>query len=965
MLRIDTQKPYALVYSLCKHEFLGYVMEPHIVQLNPDGGFSLTHQRIFSHTAKDFEPVVDALDLRLIKLMDGLEQGALIKRMHKKPIRATEFFKSFFDKKLYDYIRPKIEHILNQIFPILGEKPLYLMSKEGWPVERPIKPSAEAASVLFHFRRNEEETRYFPTIKYQDIRIEFMFKDAQIIVNEPARMLLDETLYHFDQQLDGRKLLPFLNKRYIAVPRNSEPTYYERFVKGLIERHHVYAEGFEIKTYQHEGTPILKLSTPQNGSPVLDLYFKYGPYTFPAGSDLKVSVKLEHRAEEDEYTFHRIKRSLQWENNKLTKLLALGLEQLPGVFVSLQLAAPQASPNAYALVDWLNEHYDELHEAGFKIENESNKNKYLLAQTSINMEVTEDNDWFDVKAMVKFGNYEIPFLSLKDHILNCKREFTLPSGEIAIIPESWFAQFSDLFQFSRSNDQLQLQKYHLGLLDRLDEGEIAHLSIERKLDKLSDFDHIEPYPTPVNFKATLRNYQKAGYDWFHFLKKYRFGGCLADDMGLGKTVQTLALLQKEKEEQQTMGIDTVPSLIVMPTSLIYNWQQEAQKFAPDLKVISHTGANRTKSAASFASADIIITTYGIARIDTELLSEFYFHYIILDESQIIKNPSSQSFKAVKQLKSRYRLILSGTPLENSVADLWSQMTFLNPGLLGGHTYFQNEYVTPIEKKKDEEKARKLQAVIKPFMLRRTKGQVATELPPKTEQVIYCDMSEEQARVYESIKSEYRNLILSEGSETLALSAIQVLQGLTKLRQMANHPKMLDQTYEGSSGKFDNVLYTLETVLSRGHKVLIFSQFVRQLDLFRQHFDQEQLNYAYLDGSTKNREEVVNSFRQNKEVKLFLISIKAGGVGLNLIEADYVFILDPWWNPAVEQQAIDRSHRIGQKKNVFIYKFITKDSVEEKILSLQNRKRTVAEQLITTEETFVKSLSAEDIKELLA
>lgn len=960
MLRIDTQKPYTLVYSLCKHEFLDYVMEPHIVQLNADGNFSLTHQRIFSHTAKDFAQVLDETDFKLIKLMDGLEQSALIKRMQKKNIRATEFFSTLFDKKLYDYIRPKIEYLLNQAFALLNGKNLYLMSKEGWPVERKICLAPEAASVLFHFRRSAEETRYFPTIKYQGMRIEFMYKEAQIIVNEPALMLLEGTLYHFDPTLDGKKLIPFLNKRYISVPRSAEHTYYDRFIKGLIEKHNVYAEGFEIKTYQHEATPILKIVHASSQPIVLDLYFRYGPYTFPAGSEHRVSVRMEHDANEDEYSFHRIKRSLRWESNKLGELLALGLAQIPGLIVSLQVGEQENNSNPYAVIDWLNAHYDTLLSAGFIIEHDEGKQKYLLSQTAIMMEVVEDNDWFDIKAVVRFGSHEVPFIALKDHILHQKREFNLPDGEIAIIPESWFSQFANLFHFSKGKHQLQLGKQHLGLLKNLDEGGIAHLSMNSKLNRLANFEQIEPSALPIKFQGTLRNYQKAGYDWFKFLKKYHFGGCLADDMGLGKTIQTLALLQKEKEEQQAMG-GTSPSLIIMPTSLIYNWQQEAANFAPDLRVMVHTGSNRNKTAAPFADADLVITTYGVARIDTELLREFYFHYIILDESQSIKNPASKSFKAVRELKSAYRLILSGTPVENSVGDLWTQMAFLNPGLLGGHTYFQNEFVVPIEKKKDEDKAKRLQAIIKPFVLRRTKGQVATELPPKTEQTFFCEMTEEQSHLYESTKSEYRNLFISEGIER---SAIQVLQGLTRLRQLANHPKMVEKEYQGDSGKFNNVLYTLENVLQRGHKVLIFSQFVRQLELFRKWFDKQGLTYAYLDGATKNREEVINTFRQNDDMKLFLISIKAGGVGLNLIEADYVFILDPWWNPAVEQQAIDRSHRIGQTKNVFIYKFITKDSVEEKILKLQQRKRKVAEQLITTEETFVKALTTDDIKELL-
>jgi SNF2 family DNA or RNA helicase len=435
-------------------------------------------------------------------------------------------------------------------------------------------------------------------------------------------------------------------------------------------------------------------------------------------------------------------------------------------------------------------------------------------------------------------------------------------------------------------------------------------------------------------------------------------------MGLGKTVQTLALLQKIKEESVEEGIQCT-SLIIMPTSLIYNWVKEAEKFAPDLKILEYTGTFRSKDVERFMNFDVVFTTYGITRVDIEVIKNLYFNYIILDESQNIKNPASKAYKAVKQLKSKHKLILSGTPVENTVNDLWTQMSFINPGLLGSQHFFLNDFVIPIEKKRDEEASRKLQALIKPFVLRRTKDQVATELPEKTVQLFYCKMSEEQAQYYEDVKSEYRNdLLRSLEDGTFAKSQIQVLQGLTKLRQIANHPYMVDKDYEGESGKFENVIHTLQNVLSRGHKVLVFSQFVKQLDIYRKHFDSAQVKYAYLDGSTQNRGEVVEEFQTNSDIKLFLISLKAGGVGLNLTEADYVFMLDPWWNPAVEQQAIDRTHRIGQTKKVFIYKFITKDSVEEKILALQNRKRFVAESLITTEESFVKSLSAEDIREIL-
>src|SRR5690606_1589687 len=380
--------------------------------------------------------------------------------------------------------------------------------------------------------------------------------------------------------------------------------------------------------------------------------------------------------------------------------------------------------------------------------------------------------------------------------------------------EEWFARYEHLFHFATKKDALQFSKVHIGLLYEISEH--TEVSFHRKLEKLLEFEHIEDIPIPTHVEGILRPYQKAGYNWFHFLQTYKFGGCLADDMGLGKTVQTLALLQQQKEAlKHTDHAKT--SLLILPTSLLYNWQKEAEKFAPRLRILLHTGTNRLKDPFGFSHFDLVMTTYGIARSDEHLLGKFFFNYIILDESQNIKNPTSKSFKAIKTLKSRHKLALSGTPIENSVSDIWSQMHFTNPGLLGSYSYFQKEFVVPIEKKKDESTAKRLQAIIKPFVLRRTKSQVATELPPKTEQIVYCEMNESQAELYESTKSEYRNALL-EGTvnDNAKGNQIALLQGLTKLRQLANHPKMVDADYTEDSGKFEAVINMLESISTEGN-----------------------------------------------------------------------------------------------------------------------------------------------------
>ncbi|WP_179412595.1 DEAD/DEAH box helicase [Mucilaginibacter sp. E4BP6] len=963
MLRVDSTKPCQIIYAIARHEYLSFVIEPHIVQLNPNGEFSLTYQRLFSNTAKEFINCLDDTDLKLIKMLEEIEQGNIIKKYYKKPIRPFEFFTKIFNDQLFDTIRPKMEKRIGEALILLASKPIYLMSKEGYPAERKLQIATEPATVLFHFRRDAEEIRYFPTIKYQGMRIEFMFKNAEIISNHPAWMLLEDTLYYFEKEIEGKKLLPFLNKRYIAIPRSSEQSYFEKFVIPLIEKHSVYAEGFTINTEKHEAQPIIKPIYVENGTSQLQLYFKYSGYIFPYGDGRHVSVRMEKNG--DNYIFHRIKRSLAWEKNKMGELEKMGLRTASSLFQNLEVdIKDEDADHSFSIFEWLNQHHEELSQLGFEIEQPEGQKRYVFGTSKIDLEVKENNDWFDIYAVVYFGPYRIPFIQLKNHILNHKKEFTLPSGEIAVIPEKWFSQYGNLLHFSEGNGELKLLRQHIGLVNELAEGELANITMTRKLQKLTDFETLEDIDLPKHFKGDLRPYQKAGYNWFHFLKSYHFGGCLADDMGLGKTIQALALLQKHKEDTEAGGTKST-SLVIMPTSLIYNWLNEAKKFTPKLRLMVHTGTMRYKSPEVFSNYDVVITTYGISRIDIDLFKEFFFDYVILDESQNIKNPSSKSFQSVRQLKSRFKLILSGTPVENSVNDLWTQMSFINPGLLGIQQYFQNEFVTPIEKKKDEDKARKLQALIKPFVLRRTKEQVATELPPKTETLLYCPMTEEQSTVYEKIKSEYRNELLKSLEDgTYAKTQIQVLQGLIKLRQIANHPSMVDAEYEGDSGKFENVVHTLANVLEGGHKVLIFSQFVKQLTIYRNYFDEQRIPYDYLDGSTQNRGDIVKHFQEDKNTQVFLISIKAGGVGLNLTEADYVFILDPWWNPAVEQQAIDRTHRIGQTKNVFIYKFITKDSVEEKILALQQRKLSVARALITTEDSFIKSLSAEDIKEIL-
>jgi SNF2 family DNA or RNA helicase len=970
-MKVSTKESFQVVYSLYSHEYLGYIFESFIVRLDEIGRLTLQHQNISSLNAKEFCKGLDATDYELIKLMDNMQQEAIVHKFSKNGIKPKDFFlKHFNDEEKNRLLQGEISSYMGKVRSRIMEKlvgkRVFEMGSDGEPTWKELIVMPKKATVLFHFRKNSDNTHYFPTIKYEGQKLDFQYKNAYLVCKEPAWLVLEGRVFTFDKNMDGSKLQPFLNKRFIVIPENVEKAYYKKFIGPLIAHYDVYAKGFEINSERKSIAPVLSFSllaqtsfslfdgdkTASNPAKILfELYYKYGPYKVRVAESDKVVVRLEES--DSGYIFHRISRWSSKENEFIQQLDDLGLPLRSG-----KLSQPVGDA-----IEWLKRNQSKLEESGFQVEQSVIDNrKFFLGEASIEVEISENIDWFDINAIIKFGEYSIPFSQLRRLIRKNQNEITLPNGEIAVIPDSWIKDYGEIFGFINEDDleKPKLDKHHLALVQQMEDAENAKVNINKKLQQLKHFETIESQEVPAGFKGTLRAYQKAGFDWLLFLNTYNFGGCLADDMGLGKTVQTLALLQKERDN----GVDN-PSLLIMPTSLIYNWKRESKKFTPLLKIYDYTGTNRQKDTSLFEGYDLVVTSYGIIRRDIEELSPFYFNYVILDESQAIKNPSSNISKAVREINSKHRLILTGTPLENSTLDLWSQMSFVNPGLLGQQSFFRKNYQIPIEKQQSEEHTKKLFNIIKPFILRRHKSQVAKDLPKKIENIYYSSMTDAQREKYEEVKNQYRNQILSHIEDFgVNKSQMLLLQGLTKLRQIANHPKLIEPEYEGDSGKMDDMLIMMENALSEGHKILIFSQFVKHLSIVRQVVEERDIDYCYLDGSTKNREEQVERFQNNDKVRLFLISLKAGGLGLNLTEADYVFILDPWWNPAVEAQAIDRAHRIGQTKKVFTYKFIMSDTVEEKILELQQRKVKLAQDLITTDQGFVKNLSKEDISQLL-
>ncbi|MCH8513631.1 MAG: DEAD/DEAH box helicase [Kiritimatiellae bacterium] len=702
-------------------------------------------------------------------------------------------------------------------------------------------------------------------------------------------------------------------------------------------------EGYALQNRLGEPQPRLRLESvnPQSGFHGIP-EFRYGEQVF---NWLETQQQL-----------------VDWENRQILRrdrpaeLIALKtLESLGGHMDTAHRDPTKEAPWIFppgtlaTLVDTLDQAGWELQLRGARLRRSS--------EFSLQVEST-GVDWFDVHGSLKFGDQSV---TLPEIIQSMNRDdgfISLNNGGLGLIPEEIRRQLGLLERLAEGAEADGHYHFHGAqtvLLDMLlaDQPQVdwdqEARNLRDRLRKISQPTAVEPVK---GFQGTLRTYQKEGLGWMRYLREVGLNGCLADDMGLGKTVQVLALL----EEQRQAGEG--PFLAVLPKSLIFNWTQEANRFTPKMRVAELAGSERPKSADELPEADLYLTSYPTLLRDIGWLKDIAFQYVILDESQAIKNPAAKTTKAVRLLQGRHRLTLTGTPVENRLDDLWSQLNFLNPGMLGkkpgGSKDIPPETLAMISRS------------VRPFLLRRTKEQVAAALPEKVEETLYCDLPAGQRKIYNDLKTYYRKQ-LSKGIETrgLAKSKFMVLEALLRLRQVACHPGLVSEKHARmESAKLSALGDLLDDILSSGHKALIFSQFTSMLALVRHKLDRDNTVYAYLDGQTKDRTAVVERFQNDPDCPLFLISLKAGGVGLNLTAADYVILLDPWWNPAIEAQAIDRAHRIGQDKKVFAYRLVARDTIEEKILALQDDKRHLAESILTQENSLLSKLTPEDLVFLL-
>lgn len=865
-----------------------------------------------------------------------------------------------------------------QPFPVLDF--LYLIRKTGGQLflgdsDRPLRKYLEIAEhpaeTHLNLDLDEKGLHITPELTVNGQVLQVAPGDLQVILDAPTWVLSDRLLVELSHPSDLELLKNFRSNSEFFIPSGDVEDFANHYLLDLAQQTIVRGNAITWENISPEPIARLYLSE-SNGELIVQLKFAYQDIELNCES----SPPLESlQRKPGALSLVRITRQPEQEKSFFDQLSSTGF--------GLKRAPLPSKPGLFRLrarthpVDFLLNILPRLSQAGYEIFGEERLKTARVNRNTptISFQVSSGIDWFDVQAVVNFGELEVPLQEIRRLLRKRERYIKLPDGSIGEIPEIWLERYHYLFTLGDPHDKgLRFSRHHLVLIDQaLNQADSLSLDqeFENQRSRLRElmarnFEGISSHPLPQGFIGELRPYQKAGFDWLHFLRDYQFGGCLADDMGLGKTIQALVFLQSIYHGEELEAPPATASLLVVPRSLLVNWQREAARFTPSLRLLEFFDSDRLKDLEGFKDVDLVITTYGVMLRDIQLLHSYEFDYAILDESQSIKNPLSQTARAAHLLRARHRLVLTGTPIENSTAELWSQFAFLNPGLLGNLKYFKTEFGLPIEKRHDDRAVENLRKLVYPFILRRTKDQVTPELPPRTERTLYCDMEPAQRKLYNRTRDLYRGMLLGMfEKEDLNESRMKILEGLLRLRQIANHPQLVDEKSHSSSGKFELLLDTMETLRAEGHKALVFSQFVKMLSLVRREIDQRQIRYTYLDGQTQARQEQVDIFQNDPTIPFFLISLKAGGLGLNLTAADYVIHIDPWWNPAVEMQASDRTHRIGQEKPVFVFKLITRDSVEEKILILQERKKDLVDQIITTESTFFKDLTVEDIQALFS
>ena len=854
-----------------------------------------------------------------------------------------------------EFLHPKIKKFFTELFA--SRFVFYLPPRKIFTTSNLLP-----AELMEKFISPEFEVSY-TNGKYEvDCRIKLPLADLNIAENESESALFFQShnqFFTWQRSEDIMLLEKFLPTGKISIAAEDWAVQLQKFILPLSKEYNVHFTNVE-KEEVKDIKPEVKILLKEKGDYLLfQPVFNYRGYDVRTTDKEKIILPMADK-------LLVIQRNLEIEKEFVQKIESLHsgfIRPVEGSVLALKGADVLRNNWFFLFVDAAKEM--NIPVFGF----EALKNfRFNTAKPSTKIFISSNTDWFDAKIEIQFGEQKVTVEDVKKALTNKQQFVQLEDGTLGILPEEWIKKYSLLFRVGDGKSgSMKLSKYHFSVIEELylqrDEEELF-FKLEEKYERLKENHSIKEIPAPAHLKDILRPYQESGFQWLNYLREVQWGGILADDMGLGKTIQALSFIHHLKEE---MG--SLKALVVCPTTLMFNWQNEINKFTPTLTYYIHHGGNRSRDTLNNPAIDVIITTYGTLRSDIRQFVDVHFDYVILDESQAIKNPGSKVTKAAGLLKAKNRLCLSGTPLQNNTFDIFAQMNFLNPGMLGSIEFFKQEFSIPIDKFGEKEQKDHLRKLLYPFILRRTKEQVAKDLPEKQEMVLFCEMGDEQRKIYEAYRNDYRDKILGVvENQGIQKSQLTILQGLMKLRQICDSPAIVkeEERFPNVSVKLEEIGREIAENISN-HKALIFSQFLGMLALIKEKMKELGVDYEYFDGSStvSEREKAINRFQNDENCRVFLISLKAGGVGLNLTAADYVYIVDPWWNPAVEQQAIDRTHRIGQTKNVFAYRMICTDTVEDKILKLQERKRNLAKDLITDDEGFVKSLTKEDVEYLFS
>jgi non-specific serine/threonine protein kinase len=801
------------------------------------------------------------------------------------------------------------------------------------------------------FRKNEEFVLQ-PAIMYSDHNI-VLDDDVQVLTANPIYLLYQNKLHRVESNMSAFFWINFFRvQQQIVVPSADLQEFINSFVSKILPAFDWKSLEEHLNIYELPLTSTKIYLQERAGQFSAEIKFQYKELEFDAQPKTEKSL-----ASQGKFLFI-VKRDQERESEIRSSLQAHGLFYIQHRW--------QIDPQINVL-DWIRLEIPKLEKHNVQFFGEDQLKRFRLQKEKviIQLNISTHPDWLNVNFKIQMNNNVLDIPDFNEQIRKNKEYMRLKDGSYVFIGNDLLQKFKRFFSIVESCGTKGLFKVKPTALPLLQEltkiSDILNVDEQYKeLEKLyNQFNNIQPVRLSKQFNGELRDYQKAGLNWLMFLNRFRFGGVLADDMGLGKTIQVIALIQKLKNNKNLKN----PALIVVPLTVLFNWYNEIDRFAPDLKVLRYQGqrADRQKRTKSFKRYHIVLLSYGIFLQDINILDKFSWDYLVLDESQKIKNPTTKTYQAAISINVSNRLCLTGTPVENSLMDLWAQLNFLNPGMLGTQKQFEQRFGKNGDIK--DENQQLLKKIINPYILRRKKEDVLKELPERTDIIQMVDMTDLQNDIYMEWLKRFRNQVFDQmEKEGLNKVRIKVLEALTYLRQLACHPAIFDESIDVTeSGKVQLLEDMLEDIIEGNHKVLVFSQYVRFLSIVRKILHKNTWKYEYLDGSTRKREIPIKNFQNNRDIKIFLMSLKAGGLGLNLTAADYVIHLDPWWNPAVEQQATDRAHRIGQEKRVFVYKYIVKNSVEEKILELQKKKKEISDRFIVSEQGLVKNLTKEDLQ----